>query len=340
MRAAALNFRIWPAALLSGCQGAQSALDSAGPQAGRIESYWWLIFSLSTLVLVLVVLAMFHAVFHRHRYRRAGAEPEPLPPSDLEKRRGRIVAGLVALTVVVLFGFLAASLSTDKAVASFAAPDALAIEVIGHQWWWEVRYPDAVANRWAITANEIHVPVGRTVALLLKSHDVIHSFWAPSLAGKMDLIPGHDATLNFRADRAGVFRGQCAEFCGYQHAHMGFLVVAESPEQFAAWLEKQRSPAEPPVDPGQRRGQEVFLARDCGFCHAIQGTEAAGKVAPDLTHLAGRGTLAAATLPNDLGHLAAWIADSQSLKPGNHMPPHALKEKDLQALLVYLEKLR
>jgi cytochrome c oxidase subunit 2 len=328
----------WVAAPASGSEAVQSALDSAGPVAGRIESYWWLIFGISAAVLVLVVLATLYALFHRQR--GPGAEPEPFQPVERERRRGRIVGVFVGLTALILLGLLAASLSTDRAVSGFASGNALSIEVIGHQWWWEVRYHDPLPANQIVTANEIHVPVGRTVALLLKSRDVIHSFWAPNLAGKMDLIPGHDATLNFRADRAGVFRGQCAEFCGYQHAGMGFLVVAEPPEQFAAWLDKQRTPAVPPANSKQLRGQQVFLAGDCSFCHAIQGTEAGGKVAPDLTHLASRSMIAAAMLPNKPGQLAAWIVDSQRLKPGNHMPPHALAGADLQALLAYLGSLR
>ncbi len=331
-------------------RNAQSALNSAGPQAARIEAYWWLIFAVSALALILVVLAMFYALFHSRR--RSDLEPEFRPSPKLERSRGWVVGILGAVTGVILLGLIAGSFATDQALESFTAQDALSIDVIGHQWWWEVQYIDPVPSRRASTANEIHVPVGRTVALTLKSHDVIHSFWAPNLTGKQDLIPGHEATLNFRADRAGVFRGQCAEFCGYQHAYMGFLVVAEPPDQFAAWLEKQRAPAMTPANPSQRRGQEVFLSRDCALCHTIQGTEASGKTAPDLTHLAGRKTLAAATLANNPSTLAAWIVDPQSLKPGNHMPSHLqsvrlggdgpsglLNQEDLQALLDYLGNL-
>lgn len=328
------------AGALSGCRGASSVLDPAGPQAARIEAYWWLIAGVSALVLVGVTLAMLYAVWHRRQ--RPHAEPEPFPPPGLEHRRGRIVGTLVALTVIVLGGLLAASFATDRAIAAFGAGygDALQIEVIGHQWWWEVHYADPVPGRWAVTANEIHIPVGRTVKLLLNAHDVIHSFWVPNLAGKQDLIPGYAAYLTFRADRAGVFRGQCAEFCGYQHAKMGLLVVAEPPADFAAWLDRQRSPAALPADARQQRGLAVFLARDCGFCHAVQGTGAAGKSAPDLTHLAGRQTLAATALPNTPGHLAAWIVDPQTAKPGNHMPPHDLDPADLEDLLAYLGSLR
>jgi cytochrome c oxidase subunit 2 len=203
-----------------------------------------------------------------------------------------------------------------------------------------VQYLDPVASQRVTTANEIHIPVGRPVVLTLKSHDVIHSLWVPNLAGKKDLIPGHETTLALRADRPGRYRGQCAEFCGYQHGKMGLLVIAEPPETFAAWLEAQRRTPPPPTDPLPQRGQQVFLAGTCAMCHAIQGTSAFGRVAPDLTHIASRPTLAAATLPNRPGYRAGWIVDSQSLKPGNHMPPNPLNPPDLQALLAYLESLK
>jgi cytochrome c oxidase subunit II len=178
------------------------------------------------------------------------------------------------------------------------------------------------------------------VLLRLTSHDVIHSFWVPNLQGKRDLIPGHETSLWLQADHPGVFRGQCAEFCGHQHAHMAFLVIAEPPDQFAAWLEQQRRPAVPPTDAASKRGQEVFLSGACVLCHAIQGTAALADVAPDLTHVAGRRTIAAGTLPNSRGHLAGWIVDPQQIKPGNKMPPNNLGGQDLQALLAYLGSLR
>jgi cytochrome c oxidase subunit 2 len=191
-----------------------------------------------------------------------------------------------------------------------------------------------------ITANEIHIPVGQPVEFQLKSRDVIHSFWVPTLHGKRDLIPRHVTTMTLQADRPGVYRGQCAEFCGYQHAHMAILVVAEPLEQFAAWLEHQRRPAAEPSDARQQRGQEVFLSAPCVMCHTIRGTLAGGRVAPDLTHIAGRHTLAAGTLPNTPGHLAGWIIDPQHIKPGNRMPAHSLNADDLQALLAYLGSLK
>jgi cytochrome c oxidase subunit 2 len=212
--------------------------------------------------------------------------------------------------------------------------------VTGHQWWWDVRYDAHVPAHRVRTANEIHIPVGQPILLKLRTSDVIHSFWVPSLHGKRDLIPGQTNTLWLQADRPGTYRGQCAEFCGHQHAHMGLLVVAEPPERFAGWQERQRQPAAEPADALARRGREVFVAGPCALCHAVRGTEAAAEVAPDLTHLGSRLTIAAATLANTPGHLAGWIVDPQRLKPGSHMPPMSLAADDLQALLAYLGSLR
>jgi cytochrome c oxidase subunit II len=203
-----------------------------------------------------------------------------------------------------------------------------------------VEYRDVVAQRGATTANEIHVPVGRMVVLELRSTDVIHSFWPISLGAKRDQIPGKENSLWLRADRPGVYRGQCAEFCGHQHAKMAFLVVAERPDSFERWLATQRDTAATPADSLTRRGQEVFLGSSCVMCHAIAGTPAGSRIGPDLTHLAGRRTIAAGTLPNTRGNLAGWIVDPQTIKPGAKMPPNLLPPADLQALLAYLETLR
>jgi cytochrome c oxidase subunit 2 len=184
------------------------------------------------------------------------------------------------------------------------------------------------------------VPVGRPVALELRGDDVIHSFWVPNLGVKRDMIPGHATSVLFQADAPGVYRGQCAEFCGAQHAKMGFLVVAEPPEEFAAWLDRQRDSARTPADSLARRGQEVFLASSCAMCHAVGGTPAGGRLGPNLTHVAGRRTIAAGTLPNVRGHLAGWIIDPQQIKPGARMPASAIPPADLRAILAYVESLR
>jgi len=250
------------------------------------------------------------------------------------------VAATTGVTCAILLLLLVASVVTGRAVSTPPEANALDIAITGHQWWWEVRYPAAVADDEVLTANEIHVPVGRSVRLHLASTDVIHSFWAPNLNGKKDLIPGRSTGMTFRVLRAGTYEGRCAEFCGYQHAHMGFRVVAEPPSEFEAWLESQRLPAAEPGDAARVHGHEVFLAGPCVNCHAIRGAGAFGRKGPDLTHLASRSTIAAATLPNTTGHLAGWIADSQRIKPGNRMPPNVLPSGDLLDLVAYLRSLR
>jgi cytochrome c oxidase subunit 2 len=174
----------------------------------------------------------------------------------------------------------------------------------------------------------------------MTARDVIHSFFAPNLFGKKDLVPGHTTRTWFQADTPGVYRGQCAEYCGHQHAKMGFFIVAEPPDQFARWLESQRSPAVTPTDTMQKRGQVVFMAGGCSMCHAIVGTPAGGRVGPDLTHLASRRTIAAATLLNTTGNLGGWIVDPQRIKPGTYMPSNSVDPADLRALLAYLGSLK
>jgi cytochrome c oxidase subunit 2 len=229
---------------------------------------------------------------------------------------------------------------TDRALAALPVKDGIVVEVTAHQWWWELVYDDHEPSRVFRTANELHVPVGRPVLLKLKSDDVIHSFWVPNLHGKKDLIPGRISTMKFRADKPGVYRGQCAEFCGHQHAKMAFLVIAPEPAEYEAWAQAQRQPAKEPSNELQKRGQTVFLSSPCILCHTIEGTLAQARMAPDLTHLASRATIAAGTLPNSRGNLGGWILDPQGVKPGVAMPPTALGASDLHALLAYLESLQ
>ena len=309
-------------------RGLHSALDAAGPQAGRIEDLWWIFFWVCAAVFVLVVAALLAAVLHRRRQE------------DQDRGLVRAVGGATAVTAILLIGLLIASVATGRAVGSLPPPDALTLEVVGHQWWWEIHYEDPVPGRRFTTANEIHIPVGRPIRIKTRSSDVIHSFWVPNLHGKRDLIPGHPSETWLQADRSGVFRGPCAEFCGAQHANMTLVVVAEPPAAFEAWRAVQLQPPARPATALQSRGQAVFLALPCTTCHTIAGTQAGGKIGPELTHLAGRQTLAAGTLPNTRGHLAGWILDPQTQKPGNKMPAVALKSDDLQALLAYLESLR
>jgi cytochrome c oxidase subunit 2 len=229
---------------------------------------------------------------------------------------------------------------TSRALARLPLKGAVNITLIGHQWWWEARYRDEDASREFSTANELHIPVGRPVIVTLLSNDVIHSLWIPNLQGKKDLIPGRTATLRLRADKPGVYRGQCAEFCGLEHALMALQVVAEPNQGYEAWAARQRQPAPDPGSALTQRGQQVFLSTSCVMCHTIGGTTAGGRLGPDLTHLASRATIAAGMFPNNRGHLAGWIADPQALKPGVNMPANSLPPDDLQALLAYLETLK
>ncbi len=322
------------AMFFDGITSPQSALAPASPQAARISDLWWLMFTICSVVFVAVIATLLYAVFHRRAATSQSAE------AGAERRMTIAVGGAVAATAAILFVLLVASISSGRGLASSTGPAAVTIEVTGHQWWWEVQYADPEPSRRVTTANEIHIPVGQPVLFKLKARDVIHSFWVPNLHGKRDLIPGHETTIALQAERPGMFRGQCAEFCGYQHAHMALLVIAEPPEQFSAWLEHQRRPAVQPGNAHQRRGLEVFLASSCVMCHTIRGTPAGGRVAPDLTHLSSRLTLAAGTLPNTPGHLAGWIIDPQAIKPGNKMPPNVFDAEDFQALLAYLQSLQ
>ena len=214
------------------------------------------------------------------------------------------------------------------------------ITLVGHQWWWEIRYDPPVLQERFTTANEMHIPVGRPVQIKLQSSDVIHSFWAPNLHGKTDLIPSYTGSIVIQADTPGVFRAPCAEYCGRQHAKMALLVIAESEAQYAAWYANEKKASAAPRDAGTTRGQEVFLGAACPLCHTIRGTPSQGKVAPELTHLAARRTIAAGTLMNNREPLAGWVVNSQGIKPGNFMPPIPVAARDLNALLDYLASLR
>lgn len=321
--------------------GEQSVLTPAGPQAGSVSQLWWLMFYVESAVFVLVCVAVLVALFRRRKERaKSSDEPDTSPDPHREQRMAQVIAGAVGLTFVILFVFLVGSYTTGRGLYSASDAQALNVKITGHQWWWEVEYDGEPASSIVRTANEIHIPVGQLVKLRLTADDVIHSFWVPNLSGKKDLIPGHEIILEFQANSPGEFRGQCAEFCGYQHAHMGLTIIAEPPEKFDEWMNGQRAPAAPPASESEQRGQQVFLSAPCIMCHTIRGTDAGGHVAPDLTHLASRKTIAASTLPNARDHLGRWITNSQEIKPGNHMPPVPLKSDELQALLDYLGSLK
>jgi cytochrome c oxidase subunit 2 len=321
---------------LQGCAGWQSALDPKGPAASELAWLFWFFTGLCAVVWVLVMIAVVAPLAMRRPVR-----PDPLVLNPgAEHRRTRVVLTAVAITGVILVGLTLTSFFAMRALAAVGSDATRTIRVTGHQWWWEVRYEDAQPNRILTTANEIHIPAGEPVRIVLTSTDVIHSFWVPSLHGKIDLIPGYHNVIELKADKPGIYRGQCAEFCGQQHANMSTLIVADPPPVFEAWLNDQLRSAAAPASAEAKAGAQVFLNRACVMCHRIGGTAAGGTVAPDLTHIASRHTIAAGTLTMSRGNLAAWIADPQGIKPGVHMPVVDLDGNELNAIVAYLEELK
>jgi len=318
--------------LLAACQEAPSALRPESSEGKDVALRAWLLFAIAGVVF-LVVLALIAVALRRSR-RPASADYQP-QPTDRRAVRWILFGGAVVPLVVLLI-VTGLSIAIENTRTSHASTPG-DIQVIGHQWWWEVRYPDLDV----VTANEIHIPAGETVHFKLTSADVIHSFWVPELSGKLDLIPGQTNTLTFEADKPGVYRGQCAEYCGAQHANMVFYVIADAPDDFRQWVANQQQPApEPPVGSLMQQGQQAFLGSACVYCHTIRGTNASGTIGPDLTHLASRSTIGAGLLENNLGNLAGWIVNSQALKPGNRMPPMDLDAGQVQAILTYLATLQ
>jgi cytochrome c oxidase subunit 2 len=321
--------------VLSGCSGWQSALDTQGPQADALGRLFWIFLGVLAAVWITTMAALLLAL----RRRRPIGE-DPLATHALTERRMTVVvSAAVALTFVIVVALTGLSYGGQKALFSHK-DGAITLKITGRQWWWEVVYEDSEPYRSFTTANEIRIPVGEKVLIKLESSDVIHSLWVPSLAGKLDLIPGRQNQLEIQADRPGIYRGQCAEFCGWQHAHMGFLVVAEGKGDFERWREGQISAARPPDESERQRGMEIFMSKPCVMCHSIRGTTAGGRVGPDLTHVGSRQYIAAGTLPNTRGNLAAWIVDPQGIKPGVHMPLVQLEPEEVQPLATYLESLK
>ncbi len=315
--------------------GDQGILDAAGPAAERIADLWWAHFWPGLAVFVVVVVLLLVGLYRRHRWPADRAHEAR---ASLWIGVGGIVVPAVILLVVLVF--TVRSMAQHSASSRDAEERGLSIRVVGYQWWWDITYQDPQPSRRVRTANEINIPVGRPIMLLLESGDVNHSFWVPRLQGKLDLIPGQTNTLWLEAREPGVYRGQCAEYCGEQHAHMGLVVVAQPPEEFDRWYEGQLGTAAEPTDSAALLGQAVFMRSGCAVCHAVRGTDAMASVAPDLTHLASRQTLGAGTIPNTRGYLGGWIANPQAIKPGNRMPAMPMDGPDLQALLAYLETLR
>lgn len=307
----------------------QSTLHSAGRFAAQVEGLWWIFFWICTVVYAVVIAAFLIALFRKRRETDSLHQRTPL----------RVITIATALTVATLFAFLIASVAVSRSLLAYEQPQ-VTIKLTGHQWWWQFEYEHADRSKQFSTANEIVIPVGEPVRVKLRTADVIHSFWVPSLQGKRDLTPRLSPDLILQADRSGVFRGQCAEFCGVQHAKMAFWVNAVPRADFDRWVEAQRQPSRIPSTSEQRKGQEAFMSAGCPLCHSIAGTNASGKVAPDLTHFGSRRSIAAGTAPNRRGFLAAWILDPQHIKPGSNMPPSPMEGSDLNSLLDYMESLQ
>ncbi len=323
--------------LLAGCDTLQSATGGDGRHGELFIDLFWFFVVVTTLVYLLVIAFLGAAIVRRRGKRQDGL------PDDGETRERPLNTLLVAWTgaiALILAALTIVSWLADRRMAQAAAAPALEIEIVANQWWWDVRYLSSDPSRTIRTANELHLPVGVPVRITLKSNDVIHSFWVPNLAGKQDLIPGRITDLSLRPLREGIYRGQCAEFCGLQHAHMALDVTVESPAEFARWQQRQGQLPPAPRTPLQQAGYAYVTTRECASCHNISGTPASGQIAPDLTHFASRRSIAAGTFPMTRGHLYAWIADPQTAKPGNNMPYIGLSPEELHAIVAYLETLR
>ena len=321
--------------LLAGCgqsQSGQSTLHGQSDQTRKIIHLWWGMLAAAAVVFAGALLLLAIA------YRRRTREGLPGIGKDEDVSTGLVVAFGVLIPVVCLVVLF--YISDIGVVNATSAPKPgqtkMDVSVVGHQWFWEVRYPGTTA----VTANEIHIPVKTPVNVRLTSADVVHSFWVPELNKKVDMLPGHPNSVELYADHVGVYRGQCAEFCGLQHAHMAMAVYADTPARFRAWLANMSRPLAPPTSRQARAGEQVFLTQQCASCHTIRGTAARGRIGPDLTHLQTRHTLAALTIPNDRAHLADWVANPQRAKPGNKMPGLNLTGAQFQQLLSFLQGLR
>ncbi len=295
------------------------SLDPQGPVAVEMARLWWLMLALGGAVFLLFTVLLVRGLWRG--------------PAGRASERGWLLGGGLVMPLVVVSLVLGFTLVAMTRLANQPSEDDLVIEIDGHQFWWEVRYPDLGVT----TANEIHLPVDRPILLRVRSVDVIHSFWIPSLAGKIDLLPDKTNTMSFSASAPGTYRGVCAEFCGLQHAKMALTAFVVAEDEFDEWARLQAEPAAESTE--ETTGQEIFLQAACPDCHTIGGTSASGTRGPDLTHVASRSTLAAGTIPNSTEHLTRWVRDPQEVKEGVEMEAAELSEADLTDLIAYLESL-
>jgi cytochrome c oxidase subunit 2 len=326
--------------------GPQSVLRTSGPAAGEIGELWNVLLLVGAIVTTLTFAALAIAIL---RKREAPLSTADRARNDRKSVRAIVVAGIVVPSIVLsgVFAITMDALDSSMTHGTDGAPrrpahGAIAVEISGHQYWWRVRYLDADSTLEFESANELHIPVGVPVELRLTSKDVIHSFWVPGLHGKMDLIPGHRTRMTIQADRAGMWRGQCAEYCGMQHTLMAFQVVASSPSEFAHWqLQQRRSAIRPDTSNAiASQGHDLFMRVGCAPCHSIRGTAANGVSGPELTHIGSRLTLAAGSFPNTIDNLASWIRNPDLHKRGSGMPSLPLTDAQAQAIARYLTSLR
>jgi cytochrome c oxidase subunit 2 len=309
-----------------------SMFSRASDASSRIANLAWFMIGLSAVIFAGVVVTMVVAA-RRNRRRDANAVDLSAPGSRFIWWGGAVMPGVVLAAV-----FIAAL----GAMRQFSTPaPAVTIRITGHQWWWQADYVSSDGVPLFRTANELHLPVGQPVRLLLASSDVIHSFWVPRLQGKLDVIPGDTNDLRLEVRAPGTYSGACAEYCGRQHAHMMLTVVAESAEDYAEWAEEQARDARPPDDSVTAAGQRLFATTACADCHTIRGTTVRADSAPDLTHVGSRLSIAGGTLATNLGNIEGWIANPQALKPGARMPTlRSYTGPQLRALATYIASLR
>lgn len=319
---------------------AHSVLTPASPHAAAIAHLAQVFFTLAAVIWLVVLGLLAWSLLAGKGLAERDADRR------LARRQSAAVAAALGLTTLILLalGFVdyrtGRGIETARGAAPGVAADTLHVRLVGHQWWWEIRYQQATWPYQVTTANELHIPLGRPVLLTLESSDVIHSFWAPNLHGKSDLVPGYSSGFLIQADRPGVYAAPCAEFCGTQHAKMMLLVVAQPSDSFTAWYANESRDAPAPSTDSIARGRQVFLTAACPFCHTIRGTGSAGSVAPDLTHIAGRRMLGAGAVFNNRTELGGWIENPQGMKPGNRMPANLVAGSELPALLAYLATLK
>jgi cytochrome c oxidase subunit 2 len=311
-------------ALLSGCS-LSGTMAPRGVSADVSNGLWWLMFWLSAVIFAGWAALFFYGLFRRQR-------PDADPDSEARLHRRFIVGGGIVLPLLV-FGVL--FFYDLQAINAQPDGDDVVVDVTGHQYWWEIAYTDPEF----VTANELYIPTGTDVRLRLHARDVIHSFWVPELSGKRDMVPGQVNELTLHARQPGRYLGECAEFCGLQHTHMRFEVIAVPPDEYEQWLDHMSAPAAEPAGAAEQAGYDAFMDASCASCHVIRGTPADGRQGPELTHFASRRWLGAGAAPNDRGHLGGWIVNSQGLKPGNHMPPVEVEADDLSDMLTYLQSL-